>query len=240
MITVGFMLAVMAHALASAGGGPEQSPDPQLVTVKGTIVSPEPSQGGWLLELDRGIDTAAGRVRSVHLVIDERRRPAHAIGAGDRIKVAGRLLSPVQPGFLSRLEPVSVEHLADPGLTHAYFLFRSGRSDGCAECYVPLLLTTSPIAATSVPDFELIITFERDSIWTIPDRPAKLTDVQTGARTLRLDDRPYRYQEVSPEEAIRLLKNPLGSLPISRPGLPDAPTLEHRRALLFRLGVREP
>jgi hypothetical protein len=37
-----------------------------------------------------------------------------------------------------------------------------------------------------------------------------------------------------------LLKDPLGSIPISRPMLPDAPTSTRRRALLFRLGVVEP
>jgi len=42
------------------------------------------------------------------------------------------------------------------------------------------------------------------------------------------------------EEAIRLLRNPLGSIPISRPMAVDAPTSPRSRALLLRLGVREP
>src|SRR6516165_5712988 len=47
-------------------------------------------------------------------------------------------------------------------------LFRSGKSKGCAECYVPLPLTASPIgASTATPEAEVIVTFERDSIWEI-------------------------------------------------------------------------
>jgi hypothetical protein len=34
----------------------------------------------------------------------------------------------------ARLEPTRIEHLGGADLRHAYFLFRSGPSDGCAEC----------------------------------------------------------------------------------------------------------
>ena len=106
---------------------------------------------------------------------------------------------------------------------------------------MPLLLTASPIGTSAAtPEAEVIVTYERDSIWEIRDGPATLTELEPRARTLRLDDRPYRYQEVSLEEAIRLLKNPLGSIPISCPGLLNAPTSSRRRALLLRMGVREP
>jgi len=234
-----FVLLITAATLA--GTLQAQSTASELVTTKGTVVSRETSPGAWLLELDRSVQTATGRVRSVALVVDETRAPAHPIGVGDRLEIEGRLLVPLLPGGLSILEPTRVTQLADPGLKHAYYLFRSGKSEGCAECYVPLLLTASPIgASTATPEAEVIVTFERDSIWEIRDGPATLTELEPRARTLRLDGRPYRYQEVSPEEAIRLLKNPLGSIPIARPGLLNAPTATRCRALLLRMGVREP
>ena len=213
-----------------------------LINVKGTVVSQEPSRGAWLLELDRGVDTVSGRLRSVSLVVDENRRPAHPISMGDRLEVEGRYLVPALLGGLGTLEPTRITQLSDPGLTHAYFLFRRGKSEGCAECYVPLLLSPAPIGPSSAatPEVEVIVTYERDSIWEIRDRPVTITEVEPKARTLRLDGRPYRYQEVSPQEAIRLLRNPLGSIPISRPGLVDAPTSTRLRALLLRMGVREP
>jgi len=234
-------LFIFMACATSSGALQAQTASSDLVTVKGTVVSREPSPGTWLLELDRGVDTVKGRVRSVSFIVDENRGPARPIGVGDRLEVDGRLLLPALPGGLGTLEPTRITQLSDPRLTHAYFLFRSGRSEGCAECYVPLLLTGTPIeSSTATPEVEVIVTFERDSIWEIHDRPATISEIEPKARTLRLDGRPYRYQEVSPQEAIRLLRNPLGSIPISRPMLADAPTSTRRRALLFRLGVREP
>jgi hypothetical protein len=84
------------------------------------------------------------------------------------------------------------------------------------------------------------VTFERDSIWEIRDREATISDIEPKARTLRLDGSPYRYQEVSLQEATRLLRNPLGSIPVSRPMSADVPTTTRCRALLLRLGVRGP
>lgn len=225
------------------GGMPQaQSAAPDIVTARGTVVSRGASPGTWLFELDRGLDVVTGRVRSVSLLVDETSGPAHPIGVGDRLEVEGRLLMPTLPGDVGTLQPARITQLSDARLTHAYFLFRSGKSEGCAECYVPLLLSGSPLESPSpaTPEFELIVTYERDSIWEIRDRPAVITEVEPKARTLRLDGRPYRYQEVSPDEAIRLLRNPLGSIPISRPGLVDAPTSTRRQALLLRMGVRDP
>jgi len=235
-------LSIFVALTTSTGPSPAQMAVPDLMTVSGTIVSRDASTGGWLLELDRGRDTVIGRVRSVFLVVEEGRGPAHPIGVGDRLEVEGRLLVPALPGGLGTLDPTRITQLSNPGLTHAYFLFRSGKSEGCAECYIPLLLTTTPIesSATATPDVEVIVTFERDSIWEIRDRPATISEIEPKARTLRLDGRPYRYQEVSAQEAIRLLKNPFGSIPISRPMMVDAPTSSRSRALLLRLGVREP
>jgi len=213
----------------------------ELTGIKATVVGRDAATGAWLLELDHGIDTAGGRARTVQLQLDERRGPAMPIVVGERLGVDGRLDAPGLPGGVARLEPTRIEHLSGADLRHVYFLFRSGRSEGCAECYVPLLLTAEALtAASGATDGEVIVTFERDSIWEIRDRPVRLTDIAPLPRTLMLDGRPYRYQEVALQEAIRLLKNPLGSIPISRPMLADAPTPTRRRALLFRLGVIGP
>jgi len=238
-LTVALICLVLLAAPLTAEA--QQTAVEDLVTARGTIVGREPLPGAWMLELDRHVETSAGRVRTLRLQLDESRGPVHPILVGDRLEVEGRLVRPTLPDTLTILEPTRVEHFADPGLKHAYFLFRQGKSEGCAECYIPLLLTAMPIGASIMaPEAEVIVTFERDSIWAIRDEPAAITEIEPRARTLRLDGRPYRYQEVSLEEATRLLTNPLGSIPISRPLLPDAPTDTRCRALLFRLGIHQP
>ena len=214
-----------------------QGPSVDVTGLKATVVGVD-APGAWLLELDRGLDIAGGRVRTVRLALDPNRLPARPIVPGDRLAADGRLVRPGLPGEPPSLYPTRIEHLVEPGLRHAYYLFRSGPAEGCAECYVPLLLATEPLTA-STEGVEIIVTFERDSIWTIRDRPAEITELAPLPRTLRLDGRPYRYQEVPLDEAIRLLRNPLGSIPISRPMRADNPTASRRRALLFRLGVSE-
>src|SRR5206468_3147975 len=48
-------------------------------------------------------------------------------------------------------------------------------------------------------------------------------DVVPVGRTLRLRDKRYRYQEISPREVVRLLENPRGAIPIGRPMTPALP-----------------
>jgi hypothetical protein len=216
-----------------------QAASSEVVDAKATVVGRD-APAVWLLELDRSLAMAAGRVRTLRMALDERRLPAHPIAVGDRLGLDGRVTTPALPGDPASFEATRIEHLVEPGLRFAYFLFRSGPGQGCAECYVPLLLTAEPLGAAGATAAEVIVTFERDSIWEIRDRPGRITEVAAPPRTLRLEGQPYRYQEVALEEAIRLLRNPLGSIPISRPMLLDAPTVTRRRALLFRLGVADP
>ena len=160
----GFIAGMLALLAAPLSAEAQQAAVEDLVTARGTIVGREPSPGAWVLELDRGVETSAGRVRTLRLQLDESRGPAHPILVGDRLEVEGRLVRPTLPDTLTILEPTRVEHLADPGLKHAYFLFWQGKSKGCAECYIPLLLTAMPIgASTTAPEAEVIVTFERDS-----------------------------------------------------------------------------
>jgi len=113
----------------------------------------------------------------------------------------------------------------DPAYKHAYYLFLAGAPNGCEDCYVPLLITTESFDQIAQGRTEvacpLIITYERDSIWhnegLVSVAPG---DIEKGPRILRLRGRRYRYQEISPAEAVKLLQNPLGSIPISRPQLP--------------------
>jgi len=108
---------------------------------------------------------------------------------------------------------------------HGYYLFLAGAPQGCEDCYVPLLLTRKSIANLkenpTPEDCVLITTFERDSIWNY-DGLARIgqSEINTAERKVRISDKTYRYQEIGASEVLRLLQNPLGKIPISRPYLP--------------------
>jgi len=67
--------------------------EPAQVLMRGTIVSREPATGAWVMELDHGVDTTVGRVRTVRLLDDTQGR-GHALRVGDRLEVEGRIGSP--------------------------------------------------------------------------------------------------------------------------------------------------
>lgn len=108
---------------------------------------------------------------------------------------------------------------------HGYYLFLAGTPQGCEDCYVPLLLTRKSIEDLkenpTPEDCVLITTFERDSIWHY-DGLARIgpSEINTAERKVRISDKTYRYQEIGASEVLRLLQNPLGKIPISRPYLP--------------------
>lgn len=112
--------------------------------------------------------------------------------------------------------------------SHAYYLFVDG-VQGCENCYVPLLITKRPLGEVAKSGKEeacvLIITYARDSIWhddgIVPMTPQA---IQAPERVLHLRDKKFRYQEIAPSEVIKLLENPIGTIPISRPLLPRATT----------------
>jgi hypothetical protein len=113
----------------------------------------------------------------------------------------------------------------DPSYHHGYYLFLAGTPQGCEDCYVPLLLTRKSIEDlkehATPEDCVLITTFERDSIWHY-DGLARIgpSEIHAAERKVRIFDKTYRYQEVGASEVVRLLQNPLGKIPISRPFLP--------------------
>jgi hypothetical protein len=108
---------------------------------------------------------------------------------------------------------------------HGYYLFLAGTPQGCEDCYVPLLLTKKSVEElkenATPEDCVLITTFERDSIWHY-DGLARIgqSEINTAERKVRISNKTYRYQEIRAGEVIRLLQNPLGKIPISRPYLP--------------------
>ena len=109
-----------------------------------------------------------------------------------------------------------------PAYRHAYYLFLADAPKGCEDCYVPMLITVEPLAKSPASGV-LIITYERDSIWH-DDGIVSFAggDIQVGPRIMTLRGRRYRYQEVSSAEVLKLLENPQGTIPISRPYQPPA------------------
>ena len=60
--------------------------------------------------------------------------------------------------------------------------------------------------------------------------PLAPSDIEATPRVIHPRGRKCRYQEIAPTEVVKLLQNPMGTIPISRPYLPDpappTPTLE--------------
>jgi hypothetical protein len=106
---------------------------------------------------------------------------------------------------------------------------------GCEACYIPLLVSVAPLEETAKnpagQDCVLITTYERDSIWQVNGIVHLASgDIVVAPRTVRVRKRNYRYQEVNPAEVLKLLENPMGTIPISRPflhsDLPPGPSIE--------------
>jgi hypothetical protein len=136
------------------------------------------------------------------------------------------------PGTTGALPPRAGDH---PTYRHAYYLFLAGTLSGCEDCYVPLLITAEPLEqvarAKRSEACVLIITYERDSIWHDDGIVSvEARDIEAAPRIVHLRSRKYRYQEIRSSEVLRLLENPMGTIPISRLRLPyvgpPGPTLE--------------
>jgi hypothetical protein len=122
-----------------------------------------------------------------------------------------------------------------PAYRHAYYLFLADPPNACEACYVPLLLTSAPLdAAAKNPggqNCDLITTYERNSIFQFNGIVhVAPRDIAAPPRTIRVRSRNYRYQEITATEVLRLLENPQGTIPVSRPflhsDLPPGPSLE--------------
>ena len=121
---------------------------------------------------------------------------------------------------------------------HAYYLFLDGSGAGCEACYVPLLITQNTlesVAAGTLQEGMVIITYERDSIWQSKGTvPLHAKDIQIETRVVQLNSKKYRYQEIDSKEVVKLLENPIGSIPISRPAGPGMGLEKSTREELIR------
>jgi hypothetical protein len=134
--------------------------------------------------------------------------------------------NPIPPAMASST-PVAEDSSADrPAYRNAYYLFQTGVVSGCEDCYVPLLITPEPLdeiaKQTASANGVWITTYERDSIWQMNG----LVEVAPGTieaqrRVIHFNGHLYRYQEIATREVLKLLEKPNGSIPISRPYLPD-------------------
>jgi hypothetical protein len=105
---------------------------------------------------------------------------------------------------------------------HAYYLFLATVPHGCEACYVPLLMcqhSIEEIAHAMDPALcVFLLTYERDSIWEFKGAASiDASAIQLPPRLIEVNGRPYRYQEISPGDALKPLENPAGTIPISRP-----------------------
>jgi hypothetical protein len=101
----------------------------------------------------------------------------------------------------------------------SYYLFEVPATvNGCSDCYVPLVVTRGPIEARRDQEVAVITTYERDSIWQVQRQVLKYPDlaIELAARRIKLGGKLYRYQLVGNTEPVRLLENPLGTIPVHR------------------------
>jgi len=145
-----------------------------------------------------------------------------------KIRTIGIVSSPVQYLRGDILGAAGAPPVSSPVVTervpykHAYYLFLDGPRNGCEACYVPLVMSQDSleqIAKNSrVALGVLIFTYERDSIWEIKGAmPIDPGSIEGPSRMIRALGRSYRYQEISPSEVLKLLEEPTGTIPISRP-----------------------
>jgi hypothetical protein len=105
---------------------------------------------------------------------------------------------------------------------HAYYLFLASVPTGCQACYVPLLITQLSLEEIANGNPAVlgvyIVTYERDSIWEMKGAvPIEPTVIEAAPRIIHLNGDAYRYQALFPSEVLKLIENPGGTIPISRP-----------------------
>lgn len=121
-------------------------------------------------------------------------------------------------------DPVPVKGVRRDAPFHAYWA--TPREQERSK-YQLLLVTHGPVenlaghtAWSKLPLDNMAMTFEtygRDSFWSRPCTPVqKFGAVDAKTRSMEMDGVTYEYEPCSIEQVIKLLKNPLGTLPISR------------------------
>lgn len=110
-----------------------------------------------------------------------------------------------------------------PPFHYAHSLFEDASAEGCGSCHVPLLVLRASLAGAAARRMAVIGTYERDSIWRLRPAPQSVQPPQGDdalMRTLEWDGRRYRYQPVSNDGVVHLLREPEGRIPIHRPQAP--------------------
>jgi hypothetical protein len=131
------------------------------------------------------------------------------------------------PAELAISPPITESGTTDrPVYRNAYYLFQAGTISACEDCYVPLLITPEPLdeiaKQTANANCVWITTYERDSIWQMNGIVGVAPrSIEAPQRVIRLNGHSYRYQEITTHEVLKLLEKPNGTIPISRPYVPD-------------------
>ena len=99
-----------------------------------------------------------------------------------------------------------------------YYLFELPKStEGCSDCYVPMLISDEEIRDGQKACGTFLTTYERDSLWSISGEVAvEPRDIHAQSRQITINEKEYRYQQVAFSELEKILANPLGTIPISR------------------------
>ena len=136
---------------------------------------------------------------------------------------------PGEPGAFPLTVPntatPATNSIVQPFYRYGYYLFLADSPHACEDCYVPLLITSVPLERLSDqthPQGVWITTYERDSVWQMEgavDLNAKMIEVPS--RKIQVSGHVYRYQPAQPTEVLKLLQNPNGTIPVSRPLVPN-------------------
>jgi hypothetical protein len=139
-----------------------------------------------------------------------------------------RQTSPVETlRALAAHEPDPNTHApGQPLYRFAYYLVLLDAPKDCERCYVPLLISPEPIELVARNKGSLsvvsITTYERDSIWQHNGLALITSDaIEQSSRTIHFRGRNYRYESEPDPVILHLLEHPSGTIPISRPLLPQ-------------------
>jgi hypothetical protein len=140
----------------------------------------------------------------------------HSTAALSNIRTIGILESPFSPTAFRSDASTRAPY------KQAYYLFLVSPAHGHKLYDVPLLITQETleeIASSKRPVLGvLILTYEREPIWEVKRvMPIDPAEIEVQPRIMHAGSTFYRYQEIARDDVLKLLENPLGTIPISRP-----------------------
>lgn len=136
----------------------------------------------------------------------------------------------MRSGFVAAVALVAVGSGAPPVLAdepsppfrHSYHLSAASEDDQEGAGYLPLLVTRVPLESGDRPQVAVLMTYERNTLWELESRVERLEAgaVTPSTRTVLFRGKAYRYQQAPNAEAMRLLEDPQGTLPLHRMEVP--------------------